>query len=144
MEFSGPGGGDRDPLPFQILQLLRVACRNGGGEQRPLGRPGQDQEPFRPGNALSHAIATAKALNSPADFREERNRIFQERRDILAEGLNRIGLKVFPPRPLFTSGPVFPWAIFSGFLPQGPGGDQRLDDPGSIYGKYGKDTCGSP
>jgi len=29
--FPGQGGGNRDSLPFQVLQLLRMARRDGGG-----------------------------------------------------------------------------------------------------------------
>jgi LL-diaminopimelate aminotransferase len=84
-------------------------------------------------------LAATRALNSPDDFREERNRIFQERRDVLVEGLNRIGLRVFPPKATF-----YLWAnVPPGYTSQ----DfciKALEEtnvwmiPGSIYGQYGE------
>jgi LL-diaminopimelate aminotransferase len=84
-------------------------------------------------------LAAVKALNSPDDFKDERNRIFQERRDVLVEGLNKIGLKAFPPKATF-----YLWAnVPRGYTSQ----DfciKALEEtnvwmiPGSIYGKYGE------
>jgi LL-diaminopimelate aminotransferase len=46
-------------------------------------------------------LAVINALNSPDGFMEKRNRIFQERREVLVEGLTKIGLKVYPPKATF-------------------------------------------
>ena len=84
-------------------------------------------------------LTSLKALNSSADFTEERNRAFQERRDVLVEGLNKIGLKVFSPRAAF-----YLWAgVPRGYTSQ----DfcyKALDQanvwmiPGSLYGEHGE------
>jgi LL-diaminopimelate aminotransferase len=84
-------------------------------------------------------LASVKALNSPDDFREERNRIFQERRDVLVKGLRKIGLKVYPPKATF-----YLWAgVPEGFTSR----DfcfKALEEanvwmiPGSMYGNYGE------
>ena len=46
-------------------------------------------------------LAAIEALQSPADFMKERNRIFQERRDVVIRGLQDIGLDVYPPQATF-------------------------------------------
>jgi LL-diaminopimelate aminotransferase len=84
-------------------------------------------------------MAATKALNSPDDFMEKRNRIFQERRDVLVEGLNKIGLNVYPPKATF-----YLWAS----VPEGYTSQdfcfKALEEanvwmiPGSLYGKYGE------
>ena len=84
-------------------------------------------------------LAAINALNSPEDFMEKRNRIFQERREVLVEGLNKIGLKVYPPKATF-----YLWAS----VPEGYSSQdfcfKALDQtnvwmvPGSLYGKYGE------
>jgi LL-diaminopimelate aminotransferase len=84
-------------------------------------------------------LAAINALNSAEDFMQKRNRIFQERRDVLVEGLNKIGLQVYPPRATF-----YLWAR----VPQGYSSQdfcfKALDQagvwmvPGSLYGKYGE------
>ncbi len=84
-------------------------------------------------------LAAINALNSPDDFMEKRNRIFQERREVLVEGLTKIGLKVYPPKATF-----YLWAgVPEGYTSQ----DfcfKALDQanvwmiPGSLYGKYGE------
>jgi LL-diaminopimelate aminotransferase len=84
-------------------------------------------------------VTAIQALNSPDDFMQERNRIFQERRDVLVEGLNRIGLKAFPPRATF-----YLWAA----VPKGYASRdfcvKALEEtnvwmiPGSVYGQYGE------
>ena len=84
-------------------------------------------------------MASVKALNSPADFMERRNRTFQERRDVLVEGLNKAGLKVYPPKATF-----YLWAgVPEGYTSQ----DfcyKALDHanvwmiPGSLYGRHGE------
>jgi LL-diaminopimelate aminotransferase len=84
-------------------------------------------------------LAAINALNSPDDFMEKRNRIFQERREVLVEGLTKIGLKVYPPKATF-----YLWAS----VPEGYTSQdfcfKALDQanvwmiPGSLYGKYGE------
>jgi LL-diaminopimelate aminotransferase len=84
-------------------------------------------------------LAVINALNSPDGFMEKRNRIFQERREVLVEGLTKIGLKVYPPKATF-----YLWAgVPEGYTSQ----DfcfKALDQanvwmiPGSLYGKYGE------
>ena len=84
-------------------------------------------------------LAAINALNSPEDFMEQRNRIFQERREVLVEGLNKIGLKVYSPKATF-----YLWAR----VPEGYSSQdfcfKALDRtnvwmvPGSLYGKYGE------
>jgi LL-diaminopimelate aminotransferase len=84
-------------------------------------------------------LAAINALNSSDDFMEKRNRIFQERREVLVEGLTKIGLKVYPPKATF-----YLWAgVPEGYTSQ----DfcfKALDQanvwmiPGSLYGKYGE------
>jgi LL-diaminopimelate aminotransferase len=84
-------------------------------------------------------LAVINALNSPDGFMEQRNRIFQERREVLVEGLTKIGLKVYPPKATF-----YLWAgVPEGYTSQ----DfcfKALDQanvwmiPGSLYGKYGE------
>lgn len=84
-------------------------------------------------------LAAINALNSPDGFMEKRNRIFQERREVLVEGLTKIGLKVYPPKATF-----YLWAgVPEGYTSQ----DfcfKALDQanvwmiPGSLYGKYGE------
>jgi len=84
-------------------------------------------------------LAAINALNSSDDFMEKRNRIFQERREVLVEGLTKIGLKVYPPKATF-----YLWAS----VPEGYTSQdfcfKALDQanvwmiPGSLYGKYGE------
>jgi LL-diaminopimelate aminotransferase len=84
-------------------------------------------------------LTSIKALDSPDDFMERRNQTFQERRDLLVEGLNKIGLKVYPPKATF-----YLWAgVPKGYTSQ----DfcyKALDQanvwmiPGSVYGNHGE------
>ncbi len=84
-------------------------------------------------------LAAIEALQSPADFMKERNRIFQERRDIVVRGLREIGLEVYPPKATF-----YVWAK----VPEGYTSRdfcfKALEEanvwmlPGSNYGKYGE------
>ena len=84
-------------------------------------------------------LAVNNALNSPDGIMEKRNRIFQERREVLVEGLTKIGLKVYPPKATF-----YLWAS----VPEGYTSQdfcfKALDQanvwmiPGSLYGKYGE------
>ncbi len=84
-------------------------------------------------------LAAIEALRSPADFMKERNRIFQERREIVVRGLREIGLEVYPPEATF-----YVWAK----VPVGYSSKdfcfKALEEanvwmlPGSNYGKYGE------
>jgi LL-diaminopimelate aminotransferase len=84
-------------------------------------------------------LAAIEALQSPADFMKERNRIFQERRDIVVHGLREIELEVYPPKATF-----YVWAK----VPEGYTSRdfcfKALEEanvwmlPGSNYGKYGE------
>jgi LL-diaminopimelate aminotransferase len=84
-------------------------------------------------------VAATKALNGPIDFMEDRNRVFQERRDVVVKGLQEIGLEVQSPEATF-----YVWAT----IPQGNTSQdfcfKVLDAvnvwiiPGSMYGKYGE------
>jgi LL-diaminopimelate aminotransferase len=84
-------------------------------------------------------LTAIQALNSPDDFMQERNRIFQERRDVLVEGLNRIGLQVFPPRATF-----YLWAAVPNGYSSRDFCVKALEEtnvwmiPGSVYGQYGE------
>ena len=46
-------------------------------------------------------IAGIVALSSPQKCVEETNKIYEERRDVLIEGLTAMGLKVKPPKATF-------------------------------------------
>ena len=46
-------------------------------------------------------VAATRALNGPIDFMEDRNRVFQERRDVVVKGLREIGLEVQSPEATF-------------------------------------------
>jgi LL-diaminopimelate aminotransferase len=84
-------------------------------------------------------LTAIEALQSSADFMKERNRIFQERRDIVLRALQHIGLDVYPPKATF-----YLWAQVP------PGYTSRdfcfkaLEEanvwmlPGSNYGKCGE------
>jgi len=84
-------------------------------------------------------LATIKALQSSDDFMKERNRIFQERRDVVIKGLQDIGLDVFPPKGTF-----YLWSR----VPKGYTSKdfcfKALEEanvwmlPGSNYGNYGE------
>ena len=84
-------------------------------------------------------LAAIEALQSPADSMKERNRIFQERRDLVIRGLQDIGLDVYPPKATF-----YLWAK----VPEGYTSRdfcfKALEEanvwmlPGSNYGKHGE------
>lgn len=84
-------------------------------------------------------VAATNALNGPVDFMKERNRTFQERRDVVVKDLRKIGLEVEMPKATF-----YVWsAVPKGYTSR----DfcfKMLDEisvwmiPGSMYGKYGE------
>jgi LL-diaminopimelate aminotransferase len=83
--------------------------------------------------------AAIAALESPPDFMKERNRVFQERREVVVRGLEEMGLEVYRPKATF-----YVWAR----VPQGYSSRefcfQALEEanvwmlPGSNYGKCGE------
>jgi LL-diaminopimelate aminotransferase len=84
--------------------------------------------------------AATEALNGPVDFMKERNRRFQERRDVVVKGLNTIGIDVEVPKATF-----YIWAK----VPEGVTNSKEwclkvLDEisvwmiPGSMYGNHGE------
>ena len=83
--------------------------------------------------------AAIEALTGPQDCIDENNRIYQRRRDRLVETLNRVGMRVVPPRAS-----LYVWAR----VPEGYNSSEfatmLLDEkdivvtPGAGYGKYGE------
>ena len=57
-------------------------------------------------------VAATKALNGPIDFMEKRNKTFQERRDVVVEGLRDIGLEVESPQATFYVWSTIPQGIY--------------------------------
>ena len=85
-------------------------------------------------------VAAMEALNGSSDFMQERNQTYQERRDVVVEGLRYCGIDVVSPKGTF-----YIWAP----LPEGIANSKEwclkvLEDiavwmiPGSMYGKYGE------
>jgi len=84
-------------------------------------------------------LAAIEALQSPADFMKERNRIFQERRDVVIRGLRDIGLDVYPPEATFYLWPKVPKGYTSkDFCFKALEEANVWMLPGSNYGKYGE------
>ena len=84
--------------------------------------------------------ASIAALNGPTDFMVERNKMFQERRDVVVDALLDMGIEVDRPKATFY--------IWAG-LPKGVENSNEwclkvLDEiavwmiPGSMYGQYGE------
>jgi LL-diaminopimelate aminotransferase len=85
-------------------------------------------------------IAAAAALNGPTDFMADRNRMYQERRNVVVKALLEMGLEVANPKATF-----YVWAG----VPKGVENSkvwcfEVLDEvsvwmiPGSMYGDYGE------
>jgi LL-diaminopimelate aminotransferase len=85
-------------------------------------------------------VAAAAALNGEMDFMEQRNHMYQERRDVVVAGLQECGIDVDSPKGTF-----YVWAP----LPEGVMNSKEwcfsvLNEiavwmiPGSMYGKYGE------
>ncbi len=85
-------------------------------------------------------VAAITALNGTADFMEQRNQMYQERRDVVVAGLQKCGIGVESPKGTF-----YIWAP----LPEGVSNSKEwcfkvLDEiavwmiPGSMYGKCGE------
>jgi len=85
-------------------------------------------------------VAATAALNGPTDFMAGRNKIFEERRDVVVDGLRECGIEVERPKATF-----YIWAQ----LPKGVTESKEwcfkvLDEiavwmiPGSMYGMHGE------
>ncbi len=85
-------------------------------------------------------VAATEALNGSAGFMAARNLMYQERRDVVVQGLRRCGIDVESPKGTF-----YIWAP----LPKGVTNSREwcfkvLDEtavwiiPGSMYGRYGE------
>jgi LL-diaminopimelate aminotransferase len=85
-------------------------------------------------------VAATAALTGSSEFMESRNLMYQERRDVIMDGLARCGLEAERPKATF-----YVWVK----VPQGYGGSKEfcfkvLEEvavwmiPGSMYGKYGE------
>jgi LL-diaminopimelate aminotransferase len=83
--------------------------------------------------------AAIEALKCPPDFLVERNRVFQERRDVVVRGLEEIGLEVYLPTATF-----YVWARVPGGYTSRDFCFKALEEanvwmlPGSNYGKCGE------
>lgn len=84
-------------------------------------------------------LAAVAALTGPQDCIQDHNRIYQRRRDRVVEVLNRIGLKVQPPRASLYVWAKLPSeytsAEFCAILLEEKG---IVVTPGAGYGKYGE------
>jgi LL-diaminopimelate aminotransferase len=85
-------------------------------------------------------VAATAALEGPCQFMEERNQMYQERRDVVVQGLKKCGIEVESPKGTF-----YIWAP----LPKSETNSKEwckkvLDQiavwmiPGSMYGQYGE------
>ncbi len=85
-------------------------------------------------------VAAQAALNGPASFMQERNAVYQKRRDVVIKGLKQCGIEIAPPKATF-----YMWAA----LPKGVSNSKEwclevLNRvavwmiPGSMYGQYGE------
>lgn len=85
-------------------------------------------------------VAATRALSGSDEFMQERNQMYQQRRDVVVEGLRKCGIDVDSPKGTF-----YIWAP----LPSGVTDSKKwcfkvLDDiavwmiPGSMYGRYGE------
>ena len=84
--------------------------------------------------------AATEALNGSMDFMQERNQMYQKRRDVIVKGLRDMGLELQIPRATF-----YVWAdIPKGFKDAKEFCFKVLDEiavwmiPGSMYGQYGE------
>jgi LL-diaminopimelate aminotransferase len=84
-------------------------------------------------------VAATAALNGPTDFMKERNRIYQERRDVVVKGLQGVGLEVESPKATF-----YIWSTIPNGYTSHDFCFKVLEEanvwmiPGSMYGKYGE------
>jgi LL-diaminopimelate aminotransferase len=93
-----------------------------------------DSGHFKP--ILEAAVA---AMMGDQSWLEERNRIYQERRDILVAGLREIGLEPrIPKASLYVWSPVPPGWSSEGFCQSLLEEVQVSFTPGTVFGKYGE------
>lgn len=84
-------------------------------------------------------LVSMAALQSADEFMAERNRIFQERRDIFLAGLEEMGIEAYPPQATF-----YLWARVPPKYTSLEFCFQALEEanvwmiPGSLYGQYGE------
>jgi len=84
-------------------------------------------------------LVSMAALQSADEFMAERNRIFQERRDIFLAGLKEMGIEAYPPQATF-----YLWARVPPKYTSLEFCFQALEEanvwmiPGSLYGQYGE------
>jgi LL-diaminopimelate aminotransferase len=85
-------------------------------------------------------VAATAALNGPIDFMEDRNQMYQERRDIVVKTLTEMGLELENPRATF-----YVWAGVPKDVENSKDWCFKVLDeiavwmiPGSMYGKYGE------
>jgi LL-diaminopimelate aminotransferase len=84
-------------------------------------------------------VAATKALNGPVDFMEERNRAFQERRDVVVKGLRAVGLEVEIPKATFYVWSTVPKGYTSSdFCFKVLDAESVWMIPGSMYGGHGE------
>ena len=83
-------------------------------------------------------VASTAALNGPVDFMVPRNETFKERRDVVVQGLQAVGLEVDRPRPHSTSGPVPAGFTSQDFCFKVLDAINVWMIPGSMYGKHGE------
>ena len=84
-------------------------------------------------------VAAMEALNGPTAFMEQRNRVVQERRDVLVSGLKALGFEMESPKATF-----YLWASIPGGHPSHEFCLNILEKtgvwmmPGSMYGQWGE------
>ena len=84
-------------------------------------------------------VVATKALNGPIDFMDARNQMFQERRDVVVNGLREVGLEVESPKATFYIWSTIPKAFTSqDFCFKVLDARNVWMIPGSMYGKYGE------
>jgi LL-diaminopimelate aminotransferase len=84
-------------------------------------------------------LTSVQALNSPADLMAGRNRIYQERRDLLVQGLSPMGFKVYSPRATFYLWAGVPNGVSSlDFCYQALEKANVWMIPGFLYGPHGE------
>jgi LL-diaminopimelate aminotransferase len=84
-------------------------------------------------------VVATKALNGPIDFMDARNQTFQERRDVVVNGLREVGLEVESPKATFYIWSTIPKGLTSqNFCFKVLDAANVWMIPGSMYGKYGE------
>jgi LL-diaminopimelate aminotransferase len=84
-------------------------------------------------------VAATNALNGPTHFMKERNRVFQERRDVVVRGLREIDLEAETPRATFyVWSPVPKGYTSKDFCFKVLDAVNVWMIPGSMYGEHGE------